>query len=164
MQQFVSGRLGQHALSPDGMFRHLESMLRDAAESLADCAAAQTMPEPLRTAVQGLQRRTNVLRSDLQGGVLTLAAEYERETLAGFTRSVMRDMERAGLFDAYRDRCRSLSARLLNPAQRDAALAELDAALTVLARVVGLSRAEPGASNNWIRKPGTWQPELVYER
>lgn len=77
------------------------------------------------------------------GGVFEGVGGPKDPALAALTRAALKDVERAALVEAFRDRCGSLPARLAEPDGAEPAVEELTAALRVLNRALGLSPATP---------------------
>lgn len=130
---------GRQAPSPDGMNASLEAVLQQSVEALEACAAMPRLAQEQRSTVRSLVAAAQRLEPYLgrPGGCLVLTADPGPGAMPQLTRVVMLEAERAGLFDAFRDRCETLSGRIADSDMRAAALEELWAALRVLSRAVG---------------------------
>jgi len=115
---------------PDAMARYLDAALAEAARHLAANAGVGAVAAVLE-AVEGLRRQ---LGWPGPGG----PAGPEPGGLPTMTRAALRDVERAALVNGFRERCAGLAARLADPDRAHAAVAELRAAVPVLAKALGL--------------------------
>jgi len=125
--------------SPDGMANYLDTMLAEADQALAACAAPPGLATPLRDALAALAAEVRHLRRYLRWTTRGAAPGVGGgETLPGITRALLKDVERAALCDAFRGRCRDLGGRVADPELASAAVAELRTGLNVLARAFGV--------------------------
>lgn len=136
----LSARRAAHGIaSPDGMAAYLDGLLAEAGEALAACADRAPRGAD-RAKIRALANRVRTLRADLgwlrgEGPVGELGAG----ALPAMTRAMLRDVERAALCGAFRERCAGLASRLADPDGARAALAELHTGLALLGRSLGLS-------------------------
>jgi hypothetical protein len=124
--------------SPDAMATYLDGLLAEAEQALAACARDLPPKSGWRGAIRAVAEGVRVLRADLRwlrGG--TPVGEPGAGAMPAMTRAMLRDVERAALCGAFRERCAELPSRLAEPDAARAAVAELHTALTVLGRALG---------------------------
>lgn len=114
-----------------GISAYLTEVLDEAIASLKRCGREERMPTHHREAVRGLIRDAERLLVTIQWET---PAAPEQGGINGVVRAGVRDVERAALFDAFRERCGSLGTRLSQPQNAEAALNELHQAVRTLAR------------------------------
>lgn len=139
-------RASRGIASPDAMAAYLDGLLAEAADCLAACvrrtAAGNGLGDDLggdlAAVIRALKADVQALRADLRWMVpgATLG-EPGAGALTAMTRAMLRDVERAALCGAFRERCAGLASRLPEPDAARAALAELRTGLTVLGRALG---------------------------
>lgn len=116
---------------PDAMARYLDAALAEAARHLKASAGVGAVAAVLHE-VEDLRRHLG-----WKGTGTGEAAPAERG-LPPMTRAALRDLAQAALVDGFKERCAGLASRLAEPNGAPAALAELRAALPVLAKALGL--------------------------
>ncbi|MBI5136773.1 MAG: hypothetical protein HZA24_05485 [Nitrospirae bacterium] len=126
----------RHAAGRGGMAAYLKCLLAESAGHLARAGAGARLPTARREAVATLIHDVCHLRDGMTRPVHPPLDDALRAGagLPAITRATLDDLERAGLFVAFRDRCATLGDRLADPERADAALAELCAGMRVLAR------------------------------
>lgn len=131
-------RASRGITSPDALTAYLDGLLKEAADSLSACVRPGPLGAELAAAVRSLADDVRALRADLRWlrGDATLA-DPASGALPAITRAMLRDVERAALCGAFRERCAALPSRLPDPDAARAALAELRTGLTVLGRALG---------------------------
>lgn len=131
--------------TPDAMAAYLDGALAEAQGHLNACAEGG-VPDRFRAPIAALAGEVEAMRRRLGwagGGVFEGVGGPKDPALAALTRAALKDVERAALVEAFRDRCGSLPARLAEPDGAEPAVDELTAALRVLTRALGLSPATP---------------------
>lgn len=116
---------------PDAMARYLDAALAEAAGHLMASAGVGAVAAVLDE-VEELRRHLGWAGT---GGAETAPDE---RGLPIMTRAALRDVERAALVNGFRERCAGLASRLADPDGARAAVAELRAAVPVLAKALGL--------------------------
>jgi hypothetical protein len=98
--------------SPDGMANYLAAMLAEAGSALGACVGQAALPADLRRALEGMLEEVGRLRAHLRWAAPDLAGDGHdaAEPLPAITRAMVRDVERAALCRAFKDRCGELAS------------------------------------------------------
>lgn len=129
---------------PDAMAGYLDGALAEAHRHLSACAtacAAGAGSDRFTAPLAALAGEVAALRHRFGGGDGRSRLDGRAPAVPAMTRAALRDVERATLVDEFRERCAGLPSRLADPDAAQAALAELQAALRVLARALCASAA-----------------------
>jgi len=120
----------------DAVVSHLDELLAESLADLESCLRQGMMQPHVRDQVKGLARQVDALRSRLADlGPCPLGQDADRG-MVSVTRAMIGDVERVGLFAAFRERCAGLPGRLADEDRAGAAVSELWAGLRVLSRHV----------------------------
>jgi len=124
---------------PDGMANYLGAMLAEAGDALETCVREPAVAADLRAALCGLADEVRALRVHLRWLAPDVAADLQGapEPLPAITRAMVRDVERAALCRAFRERCGELASHLPDPDRTRAAVVELRTGLKLLGRALG---------------------------
>ncbi len=139
LDQFAARHTDRRGAGGNGTVTYLDGLLSESVSYLTGCARDARVMLTRREALIAVVHEVCLTKMRLCAPrkVISGSPRSHYPSLPAMTRDAVSDMERAGLFEAFRDRCASLATRLAEPDQAEAAIRELSSGARVIDRHVG---------------------------